>query len=226
MYVSAMSPVCARRTSRIDAPASLNRSIAFANSAANVAIEQLGKIAAKLAEPQLRHGAGAVREVPGAFEDAIQDPRISNALRRAVPHDRATPKAEPRRWSEFRRTRVSVRRCRTRRPESESSRPYRSRWTPIPAPRQQRPRNRRSIRRASASCRGDCAHGPERRFVAGRAERELVQIALADDHGARFAKARDDGRIGLSDVVPADARGGRGRHAFDVDQILDGNRQP
>ena len=39
------------------------------------------------------------------------------------------------------------------------------------------------------------AHRPERRFLAGRAERELVQVGLADDDGARVAQTLDDRRI-------------------------------
>ena len=43
-------------------------------------------------------------------------------------------------------------------------------------------------------------NGPECRFVARRAERELVQVGFADDDGAGLAQARHDGRVGVRDV--------------------------
>ena len=52
-----------------------------------------------------------------------------------------------------------------------------------------------------------------------------MQIAFADNHDTRLTKARDNGRIGLSDVPMAHmGRGGR-RHTFDVNQVFDRNRQ-
>ena len=44
---------------------------------------------------------------------------------------------------------------------------------------------------------GSCGlpHRPERGLVAGRAERELVQVGLADDDGAGVAQAADDRRV-------------------------------
>ena len=38
-------------------------------------------------------------------------------------------------------------------------------------------------------------HGSERGFLAGRAERELVQVGLADDDGARIAQSGHDRRV-------------------------------
>ena len=50
-----------------------------------------------------------------------------------------------------------------------------------------------------SSCREGCAQA-ERRLVAGRAEREFVHVALADDHRAGLTEPRDDRRILASDV--------------------------
>ena len=56
-------------------------------------------------------------------------------------------------------------------------------------------RDRRAAARAAGRSRriARMPHGAERRLLARRAERELVQVGLADDDGARLAQARDDG---------------------------------
>ena len=51
------------------------------------------------------------------------------------------------------------------------------------------------------SC-GLCA-GPEGRLLVGDAERELVQVGLADEHGAGAPQLRDDGRVPFGDVTLA-----------------------
>ena len=68
------------------------------------------------------------------------------------------------------------------------------------------------------------AHGAERGVLARGPVRKLVQVGLADDDRAGAPKLYDDGCIGISTMTIAHAgRGGR-RDAFDVDQILDGDR--
>jgi hypothetical protein len=65
---------------------------------------------------------------------------------------------------------------------------------PNPMPSSTAARSRRSIRRRSRPIDrvGDRAEGG---LVAGRAERELVQVGLADDDRAGFAQAADDRRV-------------------------------
>ena len=79
----------------------------------------------------------------------------------------------------------------------------------------------RSARRAAWIQR--MAGGPERRVLVGRAERELVQVGLADQHRAGLAQRRNRRRVAIGDVIPADARGGGGRRSAYVEQILDGD---
>ena len=67
---------------------------------------------------------------------------------------------------------------------------------------------------------------PERRLLARRAERELVQVGLAEDDGARLAESLDDGRVANGQMpLPHVGRGGR-QLAGDVDEILDRDRHP
>lgn len=67
-------------------------------------------------------------------------------------------------------------------------------------------------------------HRAERRLLARRAQRELVEIRFADDDRAGFAKSRDHRRIARGDVLASNVRrGGRGL-AGDVDQVLDRDR--
>ena len=68
------------------------------------------------------------------------------------------------------------------------------------------------------------AHRSKRRFVARRAEREFVEVGLADDDRAGLAQTGHDWRVGSGDVPGSHSRRGCRRTAFDVDQILDGNR--
>ena len=61
----------------------------------------------------------------------------------------------------------------------------------------------------------------KRGVLAGRAERELMQVGLADEHRAGVAKPRDDWRVGRRNAVVQHVRG-RGRDlAGDVDQVLE-----
>ena len=87
-------------------------------------------------------------------------------------------------------------------------------------------RNRRSAARPSRRPRriDRIANGTERGVLARRAERELVEIGLANQHGARMPQLRDDRRIRGCDVPLAYPRRRRRRDARDVDQILDGDR--
>jgi len=47
--------------------------------------------------------------------------------------------------------------------------------------------------------------GPEGRVLVCRAERELVQVGLADEDGARLPQMRDRGRVTFGHVTLADA---------------------
>src|SRR5687768_7151749 len=64
----------------------------------------------------------------------------------------------------------------------------------------------------------------ERRFVARRAQRKLMEVGLADQNSAGFAQARDESRVTLREVPCSNARGSGRRKPFDVDQIFDGYR--
>ena len=56
-------------------------------------------------------------------------------------------------------------------------------------------------------------------------KRQLVQVALADDHGVRLAQARHDRRIGARHVVEQRPGGGGGRgRPSEIDQVLQCNR--
>ena len=66
--------------------------------------------------------------------------------------------------------------------------------------------------------------GPERRVLVRGAERELVQVRLADDDGAGLAQLRDRRRVATGDVALAHARRRSRRRAPDVEEILDRHR--
>ena len=68
------------------------------------------------------------------------------------------------------------------------------------------------------------AHRPEARILAGRAERELVQVGLADEHRAGLAQASRHDGIGVGDVIAAHQRSRGGRHALLIDQVLQRDR--
>ena len=68
------------------------------------------------------------------------------------------------------------------------------------------------------------ARGAERRILVRRAERELVQVGLADEDGACLAQVRDGRRVACGHVAVAHARGGGRRRAADVEQILERDR--
>ena len=78
-----------------------------------------------------------------------------------------------------------------------------------------RDRDRRSAARSARRSRRivRIAHRAESRVLAGRAERELVEVGLADEHRAGFAQARGHDRIVGRDVIFADqrSRGGAAR---------------
>ena len=69
------------------------------------------------------------------------------------------------------------------------------------------------------------ARGTKRGFLAGRAERELVQVALADENRAGTTQSRRDRGIRRGRRGRRHPRPGRRRHAALVDEILerDGN---
>ena len=87
-------------------------------------------------------------------------------------------------------------------------------------------RNSRTAARAARRPRGivRVAHRTEGGVFARRAVRELVEVRLADDDRARLPQTGDRHRVGGRDVSLAHARRRRRRKAFDVDQILDGDR--
>ena len=68
------------------------------------------------------------------------------------------------------------------------------------------------------------ARRPERRVLVGRAERELVQVGLADEHRAGLRRCAIAGASRLRDMAVAHARRGGRRRAADVEQILDRDR--
>jgi hypothetical protein len=55
-------------------------------------------------------------------------------------------------------------------------------------------------------------------------EREVVKVRFADEDGPGLAKMRDGGRVALRHVPFAHARRGRSRHATDVEQVFDRDR--
>jgi hypothetical protein len=69
------------------------------------------------------------------------------------------------------------------------------------------------------------ARSPAGIFARG-AERELVQIGLADDDGSRFAQTHCDRGVAAGDVAGTQARRRRGGNAFHVHEILERDRQP
>ena len=68
-------------------------------------------------------------------------------------------------------------------------------------------------------------HGTEGRFIAGGAERKLVEIGLADQHRAGLTQPLDDRCVATWPARRHCGPGGRGR-AGDVDQILHRHRDP
>ena len=64
----------------------------------------------------------------------------------------------------------------------------------------------------------------EGRILVGDAEGELVQVGLADKHGARTPQVCDNVCVLGSDMTLAHARRGGGRRAAHVDQVFDGDR--
>ena len=85
---------------------------------------------------------------------------------------------------------------------------------------------RRSAARAAGRARRivRIARRTERRVLVRRAERELVQVGLADEHRAGLPQMGDGRRVALGDVALAHARRRGGRRAADVEQILDRDR--
>ena len=65
------------------------------------------------------------------------------------------------------------------------------------------------------------SHGTERGLFARRAVRDLVQIGLAEQHSASLPEVRNDRRVAAGDMPFAYAGRGCGRHASDIDQVLD-----
>ena len=51
-----------------------------------------------------------------------------------------------------------------------------------------------------------------------------MKVGFADNDRASIAQTGHDWRIGSGDVPGSHSRRGGGRHTFDVDQVLDGNR--
>jgi len=47
------------------------------------------------------------------------------------------------------------------------------------------------------------ARGTERRVLVGRAERELVEVRLADEDRSRVTQSRDGGRVAVRHVAGA-----------------------
>ena len=76
-------------------------------------------------------------------------------------------------------------------------------------------RSRRIVRVARRS---------ERRILVGRAERELVQVGLAQEDRTGLAKMRDRRAVARGDMPVADARRRRRRDAAHVEQVLDRDR--
>ena len=89
-----------------------------------------------------------------------------------------------------------------------------------------RDRGRRSAARSARRSRRvvRIARRAEARVFAGRPERELVEVGLADEHRAGFAQAARDDGIRRGDVILADQRTRRGRRALLIDQILERDR--
>ena len=65
------------------------------------------------------------------------------------------------------------------------------------------------------------ADGAKCRVFARRAQRELVQVGLADQHGAGRLQPRGDDGVGGGGRERTHVRGGRGGHARLVDQVLE-----
>ena len=68
------------------------------------------------------------------------------------------------------------------------------------------------------------AGGAERRVLPGGAERELVQVALADDDRAGRPEPRYYRRVSDRRGTARNPGGGGGRRAGEVDDVLDGHR--
>ena len=67
-------------------------------------------------------------------------------------------------------------------------------------------------------------HGPECRFIARRAQRELVKVGFAEDDGAGLAQPGHDSGVGVRHVPRPHARCSRRREPLHIDDVLDGNR--
>ena len=86
-------------------------------------------------------------------------------------------------------------------------------------------RGRPATRTTGHVARGQwIAGGAVRRVLAGRPERELMKIALADEDGARSPQASKCWRIGRGAMASPDPGCGGGRQTAEVDQVLDGDR--
>jgi hypothetical protein len=64
-------------------------------------------------------------------------------------------------------------------------------------------------------------YGTVRGIFVGRAEGELMEIRLAEDHRSGFPQARHHRRVGRGDVLLPHLRCSGRAHAFDVDEILE-----
>ena len=68
------------------------------------------------------------------------------------------------------------------------------------------------------------ARGAVGRILAGRAERELMEVALTDDHGAGSPEPPDHRGVGAGDLIGADAGRRGGGHTRDVDEVFERDR--
>ncbi len=133
-----------------------------------------------------------------------------------------------RQWHDARRRDFAERRLEA--DDSACGRGNPNRSAGVGADRRPAQAGRHGCRRASARASWRSAdvtgvvNGSECRLVAGRPERQLVQIALPDDDGAGLAQPRHDQRIGIGDVSFAHPRRGCRRRALHVDEIFDGDR--
>jgi hypothetical protein len=64
------------------------------------------------------------------------------------------------------------------------------------------------------------------RVVVRHAERPLVHVQLADDHGAGPAKPLDDVRVAVGDTIREELRPRRRANARGIEQILERDRHP
>jgi len=67
-------------------------------------------------------------------------------------------------------------------------------------------------------------HGAECRFLARRAERELMEVRLSDQNGTRVAEALYDDCISLRDMTGPNLGRSRRRLAGDIYEIFDRDR--